>query len=104
MNVLTENEMTTPMTLPDAIKSLRFLLVDDREFMLDILEEMLSLWGIENIIRAYNGAEASAQVAGAVEQFQLAFCDLQIPEMDGIECTRHLSDFNYEAANTVVRR
>jgi EAL domain-containing protein (putative c-di-GMP-specific phosphodiesterase class I)/ActR/RegA family two-component response regulator len=98
MNVSTENEMTTPMTLPDEIKSLRVLLVDDDEFMLDIIEEVLSQWGIENISRANSGTEALAQVAGAVEQFQLLFCDLQMPEMDGIECLRHVSDLNYEGA------
>ncbi|MBA6327905.1 EAL domain-containing response regulator [Colwellia sp. MB02u-6] len=98
MNVSTENEMTTPMSLPDEIKSLRVLLVDDDEFMLDIIEEVLSQWGIENISRANSGTEALAQVAGAVEQFQLLFCDLQMPEMDGIECLRHVSDLNYEGA------
>jgi EAL domain-containing protein (putative c-di-GMP-specific phosphodiesterase class I)/ActR/RegA family two-component response regulator len=96
MNVLTENEMTTLMTLSDEIKSLRVLLVDDDEFMLDILEEVLSHWGIDNITRANSGTEALAQVAGAVEQFQLLFCDLQMPEMDGIECLRHVSALNYK--------
>lgn len=96
MNVSTENEMTTPMTLPDEIKSLRVLMVDDDEFMLDILKLELSHWGIENVTRANSGTEALVQVAGAVEPFQLLFCDLLMPEMDGIECLRHVSDLNYE--------
>jgi EAL domain-containing protein (putative c-di-GMP-specific phosphodiesterase class I)/ActR/RegA family two-component response regulator len=96
MNILDENEMDKPMTLPDTIKSLRLLLVDDDEFMLDILEELLSQLGIDNITRANNGAEALAYIEGAVEPFQLLFCDLQMPEMDGIECLRHVSKLNYE--------
>jgi EAL domain-containing protein (putative c-di-GMP-specific phosphodiesterase class I)/CheY-like chemotaxis protein len=98
MNIPTENEMTTPMILSDEIKSLRVMLVDDDDFMLDILEEVLSQWGIENISRANSAAEALAQVAGAVEPFQLLFCDLKMPTMDGIECVRHMSDLNYEGA------
>ena len=88
--------MTVNVILPESLKSLRVLLVDDDDFMLDLIEETLRQLGIESLSRATNGTEALAQIDAASEPVQLLICDLNMPNMDGIECLRHLSARNYD--------
>ena len=90
--------MTTPMALPDALKSLRVLLVDDDEFILDIVEELLGQLGIARLCRAHDGNEALALIEAAAEPLQLLICDLEMWGMDGIECIRHLSERRFQGA------
>ena len=90
--------MTTPSALPDALKSLRVLLVDDDEFILDIVEELLGQLGIASLCRAHDGNEALALIEAAAEPLQLLICDLEMWGMDGIECIRHLSERRFQGA------
>jgi EAL domain-containing protein (putative c-di-GMP-specific phosphodiesterase class I)/ActR/RegA family two-component response regulator len=88
--------MTVTVILPESLKSQRVLLVDDDDFMLDLIEETLRQLGIENLSRATSGTEALAQIDALSEPLQLIICDLNMPEMDGIELVRHLSSRNYD--------
>lgn len=90
--------MTTPTALPEALKSLRVLLVDDDEFILDIVEELLRQLGIASVRRAHSGNEALALIEAAAEPPQLLICDLNMQGMDGIECIRYLSARRFEGA------
>ncbi|HTE51769.1 MAG TPA: hybrid sensor histidine kinase/response regulator [Kofleriaceae bacterium] len=61
---------------------IRFLLVDDVEENLFVLEALLARDGLE-ILRARSGAEALELLL--VKEVALAFLDVQMPDMDGFE-------------------
>ncbi len=82
--------------LSDKLESLRVLLVDDDEFVLDFAEDMLSELGIKTVSRALDGHAALTAIDSALRPLQLVICDLTMPGMDGIEFLRHLADRNFE--------
>jgi DNA-binding response OmpR family regulator len=65
----------------------RILVVDDEEFIRELLAELLLSEGYE-VVSASNGREA-IQLA-ALETPHLVILDANMPEMDGIETTRTL--------------
>src|SRR6267154_461707 len=70
-------------------KDIRILIVDDEEVMTDSLMKHLVDEGY-SVDTASTGAEA-------IERFDqgghhLAICDLQLPDMDGLEVMRHMKD------------
>ena len=65
----------------------KILLVEDTPVNQKIAEKLLSRYGCRVII-ANNGLEALAAVER--DTFDLILMDMQMPEMDGIEATRHL--------------
>lgn len=75
--------METLTHLPPA--SLRVLLVDDDQFQLDFLSELLEQLGVQQIDRATSGARALQQLAGAGGAPHLLICDLHMPGMDGFQ-------------------
>jgi EAL domain-containing protein (putative c-di-GMP-specific phosphodiesterase class I)/FixJ family two-component response regulator len=94
--MITKNIVT--FCIPDEIKSLKILLVDDDELMRDVIEETLRNMGIESIRHASDGAEALSQVGSSPESIELMICDLNMPDMDGIELIRHLSQINFQGS------
>lgn len=82
--------------LSDKLESLRILLVDDDEFVLDFVEDMLHSLGVNSVNRALDGNAALAAIDGAIKPPQLLICDLNMPGMDGIEFLRHLADRHFE--------
>ena len=82
--------------LPNIIKSLRVLLIDDDIFMLNLLEEMLKHLGFTDISTATDGREALTIIDyNSPRPMQLLICDLKMPGMDGIEFFRHLAARRY---------
>ena len=70
-------------------KDVRILIVDDEQMIADSLRQHLGEEGY-SIDTAATGAEA-------IERFDqgghhLAICDLQLPDMDGLEVMRHMKD------------
>src|SRR5882672_5011278 len=70
-------------------KDVRILIVDDEAMMTDSLRQHFTEEGY-SVDTAATGAEA-------IERFdqgghQLAICDLQLPDMDGLEVMRHMKD------------
>ena len=78
--------------LSDTLEYLRVLLVDDDEFVLDFVEDMLRGLGVQSVSRSLDGNAALAVIDGALRPPQLVICDLTMPGMDGIEFMRHLAD------------
>ncbi len=83
--------------LPHVIRSLRVLLVDDDEFVLEFVADMLQALGIENVRRASDGKEALAAIQHRFPP-QVLICDLNMPGMDGVEFLRHLAERGFEGA------
>jgi len=67
-----------------AAELVKFLLVDDAEENLVALEALLRRDGLE-LLKAHSGAEALELLL--VHEVALAFLDVQMPDMDGFECT-----------------
>jgi EAL domain-containing protein (putative c-di-GMP-specific phosphodiesterase class I) len=82
--------------LSDKLEFLRVLLVDDDEFVLDFVEDMLHGLGVKSVSRSLDGNAALAAIDGAIRPLQLLICDLNMPGMDGIEFLRHLADRGFE--------
>ncbi len=82
--------------LSDKLESLRILLVDDDEFVLDFVEDMLRVLGVKSVSRALDGHAALAVLDVALRPLQLLICDLNMPGMDGIEFLRHLAERGFE--------
>ncbi|HEY8084675.1 MAG TPA: EAL domain-containing response regulator [Methylophilaceae bacterium] len=88
--------MNSPSDLPESVKALRVMMVDDDEFMLSFVEEILQDLGVRHLTRAVDGRAALASIDGSAELPQLLICDLNMPGMDGIEFFRHLAGRRYE--------
>lgn len=88
--------------LPDALHMLRALIVDDDEFMLEVVEETLRSFGIEHVIRASSGEVALRAMDDPDRQPELLICDLNMENIDGIEFLRHLGARQSRAAVVVL--
>lgn len=71
------------------------LLLDDEPFQLKLLEAQLRTLGVGNIIRHERARDALPLFDGDQHVVDLIFCDLQMPDMDGVEFVRHLARNHY---------
>ena len=76
--------------IPEALKQMRVLVVDDNDSARDILEEYLSALGFR-VDTANSGKTALAAVGSAGQDpYRVVLLDWQMPEMDGIQTARAL--------------
>ena len=79
-----------------AIKDLKILVVEDEEFMLNMIVRLLKNFDIQTITTALNGQDALQEMEEAKEksqlEFDLIFCDLEMPIMDGFQFLKNLRD------------
>ena len=73
------------------LSSLNILVVDDEVFILNLSVRILNNLGCNNIETADNGATALDIINKSDKAFDIIICDLNMPEMDGIEFMRHAS-------------
>lgn len=70
---------------------LNILIIDDDEFLLELVTMSLKKQGFKSITTVTNGRLALDKLDDPNLNFNLLICDLNMPEMDGVELLRHLS-------------
>jgi len=82
---------------------LKVLLVDDDDFMLDLLIVTLNGIGVTNVTTACEGEQAlrimDMHPGG---HFDGILCDLNMPRMDGLEVLGHLADRKYQGGVILI--
>jgi PAS domain S-box-containing protein len=80
-----------PRTLPDELKDLHVLVVDDNPTSRTILSGYLESFGL-SCDEAASGAEAIDELRRGDPPYRLVLMDWRMPEMDGIEASRAILD------------
>ena len=78
------------------------LLIDDEPFMLKLLTRQLAGLGITAVDSHERAGDALAVLEAGSAAVELVICDLQMPEMDGVEFVRHLARIGYAGSVVLV--
>jgi CheY-like chemotaxis protein/HPt (histidine-containing phosphotransfer) domain-containing protein len=80
-------EITKQLAIPSWFRKLHFLIVDDEEFNLYLIKNILNTWGV-SFTEAFNGQEAVELVKA--NSYDLILMDIRMPIMDGYEATKQI--------------
>ncbi len=78
------NEINVPLDVPEEVKKLKILIVDDEEYNRMLFKMILDRWGI-SYSESSNGSEALEQLDK--NHFDMVFMDARMPDMDGLKAT-----------------
>jgi EAL domain-containing protein (putative c-di-GMP-specific phosphodiesterase class I)/ActR/RegA family two-component response regulator len=81
---------------------MRTLLIDDDPFALKLLARQLERLGCAAVTQCERAQDAVALLETKVDAFELVFCDLQMPDIDGVEYVRHLARTGYRGGLVLV--
>jgi len=81
---------------------MRILIIDDEPFVLKLLSRQLANLGYLDIVPHERAEDALALLETGPQTFDLIFCDLQMPEMDGVEFVRQLARLSYVGGLVLV--
>jgi signal transduction histidine kinase/DNA-binding NarL/FixJ family response regulator len=82
-------DVTLPLTIPDSIRNLKVLVVDDEEYNRLLFKKILDRWNIKNDL-VVNGMDAIDILKG--NRYDLLFMDIRMPGFDGLKVTRFIRD------------
>ena len=71
------------------------MIVDDDPVILKLTERILSEAGAKSIVLACNGLEAIDNLSVPDAEFDVILCDLNMPEMDGVELLHQIAEKNF---------
>jgi len=80
-----KNQANEPLNVPRWFGKLHFLIVDDEEFNLYLIKNILNKWNV-SFTEAHNGQEALDYVLE--KSFDLILMDIRMPVMNGYEATK----------------
>jgi signal transduction histidine kinase/CheY-like chemotaxis protein/HPt (histidine-containing phosphotransfer) domain-containing protein len=80
-----KSDALPPLYVPDEIKDLKILIVDDEEYNRLLFKTILKRWNIR-FEEAVNGADAIDMIKN--NSFNIVFMDARMPGIDGLEATR----------------
>jgi EAL domain-containing protein (putative c-di-GMP-specific phosphodiesterase class I)/FixJ family two-component response regulator len=78
------------------------MVIDDEMFMRKLVASQLRTLGCKSILCHESGKDALANLATQVDKVSLILCDLQMPDMDGIEVLRRLGEMGYRGALILI--
>jgi EAL domain-containing protein (putative c-di-GMP-specific phosphodiesterase class I) len=90
------------MTELSHIPPFRALVIEDHDFQRSIAAQVLKLCGAIGVGEAANGAAAIAAIDKAVDPFDVLVCDLNMPDMDGLEFLRHMGKRHCSSSVIIV--
>ena len=85
-----------------ALTGMSALVIDDEELMRDFLCMAVQKSGVGSVSSAKCGSDALDQIEESHQPIDIILCDLQMPEMDGIEVIRHLANDGYGGGIVLV--
>ena len=80
------------------LSELRFLVAEDHEFQRKTLVRALRGLGALHILEAADGHDALARFNNAPQAIDIIICDLDMPNMDGMEFIRHVGETGTKAS------
>lgn len=72
------------------------LIVDDDPVVLQQMTSMLATLGVTEVLTARNGREAIQALAARNDKVEALLCDLNMPEMDGVELIREFGKTGFD--------
>jgi EAL domain-containing protein (putative c-di-GMP-specific phosphodiesterase class I)/CheY-like chemotaxis protein len=82
---------------------MKILLVDDDPFVLKLLSAQLRTFGPEHVeVVCHGSGQDALSFLEQDDNVGIVFCDLQMPEMDGVEFVRHLVRLSYVGSLVLV--
>ena len=88
------------MTSPSTVASI--LVVDDEPFSLAFLAKQIQMHGARKVATCDLPHEALALLADPASDIDVVFCDLQMPDIDGVQFVRELARKRYAGAVVLV--
>jgi PAS domain S-box-containing protein len=96
------NPATAPAVALSADLAMSVLVVDDDPVLLLQISALLDRIGVQRVATASTGREALGRLLHSPEVFELLICDLNMPEMDGVEFTRTLAEQGYQGGILLI--
>jgi CheY-like chemotaxis protein len=93
---------TKTSSAPGSRSMLRVLLVDDDDFQIDAITEILRGLGVRDIACASSGTEALQKLAPRDSGYHLIVLDLHMPGMDGFQFMESIAHGGYAGALIIV--
>src|SRR5690606_2097865 len=85
------------------ISEFTFLVVEDDGFQRFVIVDLLKILGASNVLEASNGSEALQYFKDGAHTFvDIILCDLNMPEMDGMEFFRHLGGLDAGISTIII--
>ncbi len=82
--------------------ALKILLIDDEPYELKFLAYQLKRLGYVELMLCEHAHDALSLLGARGHTIGLVFCDLQMPDMDGVEIVRHLASIGYRGDVVLV--
>lgn len=81
---------------------MKILVVDDETFILNLGVRILNKLGYTDVDTASNGNAALEKLNATETPFDLIICDLNMPEMDGIELMSHVRNTGFDGSMILI--
>ena len=88
--------------MEQSLSQLHVLVVDDDQCVLDMVELLLSSLGLRDVLTTTDANAALRIVEAADSNIDVILCDLDMPEMDGIQFLRHLTESPYKGSVAII--